>query len=165
AMPNPISAGGIGPAMTAGVLAGQTAAEAVAENNISLEFVWKYNRRFNELYGNKTAAMEAFRIYLQSMNNDLLNYGMAHFITESEAVDISYGRIPELTLASTFTKILHGIANINAFRGLVYTVSKMKRLNEIYKNYPQTPGEFSNWKGLVKAEMAEVKEKFKPNPV
>ncbi len=165
AMPNPISAGGIGPAMTAGVLAGQTAAEAVAENNTSLEFVWKYNRRFNELYGNKTAAMEAFRVYLQSMNNDLLNYGMAHFITESEAVDISYGRIPELTLASTFTKILHGIANINAFRGLVYTVSKMKRLNEIYKNYPQTPGEFSNWKGLVKAEMAEVKEKFKPNPV
>ncbi len=165
AMPNPISAGGIGPAMVSGVLSGEVAGEAVAEKNVSLDSLWRYNVRYNDLYGAKTAALEAFRVYLQSLNNDLINYGFAHFLTEKEAVDISYGRIPELTLASKFNKVLSGLANINAFRNLLYTVSKMKKLNEHYRNYPKSTGEFGAWKEIAQREMREVKERFKPNPV
>lgn len=165
AMPNPISAGGIGPAMVSGILAGQVAAEAVAEKNVGMDFLWKYNLKFNETYGNKTAGLEVFRIYLQSLNNDLINYGMGHFITEEEAVEISYGRVPELSIASTFNKILSGISNINAFRNLVYTVNKMKKLNAHYNNYPKSVDNFKEWKAVVDREMAEVKEKFKPNPI
>ncbi len=165
AMPNPISAGGIGPAMVAGILAGEVAAEATANKDPSLESLWDYNIRYNELYGNKTAGLEVFRIYLQSLNNDLINYGMAHFITEEEAVEISYGRVPELTLAGTFSKILSGIANINAFKNLIYTVSEMKKLTAHYNNYPKSPREFHAWKAVVDKEMKDVKEKFKPNPI
>ncbi len=165
AMPNPISAGGIGPAMVSGILAGQVAAQAAAAKDASMDFLWKYNMRYNEVYGNKTAGLEVFRIYLQSLNNDLINYGMAHFITEEEAVELSYGRVPELTLASTFNKILSGISNINAFRNLLYCVKQMKMLNSHYKNYPKSPGEFGAWKAVVDREMKEVKEKFKPNPI
>jgi len=165
AMPNPISAGGIGPAMVAGVLAGEVAAEAVAANDTSMEFLWKYNLKFNESYGNKTAGLEAFRVYLQSLNNDLINYGMHHFLTEEEAVDISYGNIPKITIASTFHKVLHGIANVDAFKNLLFTVKKMQKMNEIYQNYPKTVNEFSAWKHMVNTEMNEVKEKFHPNPI
>jgi len=165
AMPNPISAGGIGPAMVAGVLAGEAAAETVHEGNISTESLWRYNLRYNQEYGNKTAGLEVFRIYLQSLNNDLINYGMHHFMTDKEAVEMSYGRVPELELASTFAKMLSGLRNIDAFRNLIYVTKKMKRFNELYKNYPETPAEFSKWKEIVGSEIAEVKARFKPNPI
>lgn len=165
AMPNPISAGGIGPAMVSGIIAGEVAAEAIANKDTSMDFLWNYNVKYNDVYGNKTAGLEVFRIYLQSLNNDLINYGMAHFITEEEAVELSYGRVPELTLAGTFNKLLSGIANINAFRNLLYCVKEMKMLNAHYKNYPKSPKEFAAWKAVVDNEMKGVKEKFKPNPV
>ncbi len=165
AMPNPISAGGIGPAMVAGVLAGKVAGEAVEKKDTGLDVIWDYNVKYNEDYGNKTAGLEVFRVYLQSLNNDLINYGMAHFLTKEEAIEISYGRVPELTLASTFNKILSGISNINAFRNLIFAVGKMKKLNSIYKQYPKSPAEFSAWKKLANGEMAGVKERFKPNPI
>lgn len=165
AMPNPISAGGIGPAMVAGILSGEVAAEAVSANDASLDMLWKYNSRFVEAYGNKTAGLEVFRIYLQSLNNDLLNYGMGHFLTKEEAEQISYGLMPELTLVSTFQKVLSGIANLNAFKNLVYVVRKMKALNKLYKAYPKTPNDFKPWKMEIEKEMREVKERFKPNPI
>lgn len=165
AMPNPISAGGIGPAMVSGIIAGQMAAEAVQENKLDMHYLWKYNQRYNELYGNKTAGLEVFRIYLQSMNNDLINYGMAHFLTKEEAIQISYGLIPELKMSSVLTKIIHGVANINAFNNLRFVISKMKKLNDLYANYPKSTEGFDAWKALVDAEIADAKERFKPAPI
>jgi flavin-dependent dehydrogenase len=165
AMPNPISAGGIGPAMIAGVLAGQVASEAIAANDTSMNFLWKYNVMFNNAYGNKTAALEAFRVYLQSLNNDLINYGMSHFLTKEEATVLTYGKIPEISIASTFQKIISGIANINAFKNLLFTVSKMKKLLELYKNYPKDLSSFKQWKQSLESEMQEVKNRFPVNPV
>ncbi|MDE1856218.1 MAG: FAD-dependent oxidoreductase [Candidatus Micrarchaeota archaeon] len=165
AMPNPISAGGIGPAMVAGVQSGQVAAQAVQEGRTDMEYLWKYNLMFNESYGNKTAGLEVFRIYLQSLNNDLINYGMAHFLTKEEAIQISYGLVPEVSMASAVTKVLHGLGNITAFKNLVYVVSAMKRLNKLYANYPKDIKDFKPWRAAVDKEIAEAKQRFKPNPI
>ena len=165
AMPNPISAGGIGPAMTSGVIAGLVAGEAIAANDTSIEYLWEYNTRYNEAYGNKTAGLEVFRIYLQSLNNELINYGMSKFLTKEEAVAISYGNIPEITISSTFQKVLAGISNINAFKNLLYCVKTMKELNAHYDAYPKSPAEFDAWKAFVSDKMSLVKERFRPNPV
>jgi len=165
AMPNPISAGGIGPAMVSGVLAGQMAAEAVQENKTDMNFLWKYNLKYNESYGNKTAGLEVFRIYLQSLNNDLINYGMAHFLTKEEAIQISYGLVPEVSMASAVTKVLHGLSNVSAFKNLVYVISTMKKLNKLYNDYPKTTAQFKPWQAAVNQEIAAAKERFKPNPI
>ncbi len=165
AMANPISAGGMGPAMTAGAMVGKIAAEAIAAKDTSLEYLWKYNLRYNEVYGSKTAGLEVFRVYLQSLNNDLINYGMTKFLTEDEAEAISYGNIPEITIASTFNKILVGVSNINAFKNLLFVVKKMKEMNGIYSSYPSSPASFDAWKKSVNDGMHEVKERFKPNPI
>ena len=165
AMPNPISAGGIGPAMNAGAIAGKIAAEAVAAKDTSIEYLWKYNTRYNEVYGSKTAGLEVLRIYLQSLNNELIDYGMSKFLTEKEAVDISYGIIPEITIASTFNKALSGLSNINAFKNLLSAVKKMKEMNALYTKYPASPASFDAWKKLVNEGMHDVKQRFPPNPV
>jgi len=164
-MPNPISAGGVGPAIVAGLLAGKVAAKAAANNDTSINGLWEYNLLFNEKYGKKTAALEAFRVYLQSLNNELIDYGMEHFLTEEEAVQISYGLTPEISFSSALKKAISGLANINAFKNLVFVVGKMKKLNELYNNYPKSPREFIEWKNKVNKEISEVKSMFKPNPV
>jgi flavin-dependent dehydrogenase len=164
-MPNPISAGGIGPATIAGLLAGKVAAKAAANNDTSINGLWEYNLLFNEKYGKKTAALEAFRVYLQSLNNELIDYGMEHFLTEEEAVQMSYGLTPEISFSSALKKAISGLANINAFKNLIFVVGKMKTLNELYNNYPKSPREFMEWKNKVNKEISEVKSRFKPNPV
>ncbi|MCL5430665.1 MAG: NAD(P)/FAD-dependent oxidoreductase [Candidatus Marsarchaeota archaeon] len=165
AMPNPISAGGIGPALVAGVLAGKNAARAVHDGDTSMKNLWQYNLDFNEAYGYKTAGMEVFRTYLQSLNNEIINYGMKNFLSDQEAIDLCYGRIPDLSLSGKFKMVLKGAQNISAFSNLLYAVKKMKRLNEIYKNYPKTMAEFPRWKEEVNKEVEEAKERFKPNPI
>jgi len=164
-MPNPISAGGIGPALIAGTLAGENAALAIESGDTSVKGLWKYNLDFNQAYGKRTAGMEVFRIYLQSLNNDILNYGMRTFLTSKEASDITLGLIPELSLASKFKMVLKGATNIRAFTNLVYVVGKMKEMNEVYDNYPDTPEKFPQFKKSVVSTIEEAKERFKPNPV
>ena len=105
---------------------------------MSIKGLWKYNLDFNESYGQKTAGLEVFRVYLQSLNNDLLNYGMKTFVTAKEASDLSYGLVPELNLTGKFKMILQGAQNINAFSNLLFVVKKMKVLNELYNNYPKS---------------------------
>ncbi len=165
AMPNPISAGGIGPAMVAGILAGEYAAEAVHKKDYTIDGLWNYNLEFNKHYGRKTAGLEVFRIYLQSLNNDLINYGMKNFLSTKEAIDLSYGRVPELSLSSKFKMVLKGASNITAFSDLLYVVKKMKELNELYANYPKSPKEFSHWKAIVDSSLDEAKNRFKPSPI
>ena len=165
AMPNPISAGGIGPALVAGILAGEGAVGAIQDGDVSINGLWRYNVAFNESYGKKTAGLEVFRVYLQSLNNDLIDYGMKMFLTADEANDLSYGRVPELKLATKFKLILQGAQNINAFSNLVYVVKKMKELNELYERYPKSTDGFVEWRRKVEETVHEAKSRFPPNPL
>jgi digeranylgeranylglycerophospholipid reductase len=165
AMPNPISAGGIGPALVAGILAGEHAAKAIQNGDVSVNGLWSYNLEFNKEYGYKTAGLEVFRVYLQSLNNDLLDYGMKMFVSAKDANDLGYGRIPELSIANKFKMVLKGAENLNAFSNLLYVVKKMKVLNELYTKYPTSTKGFPEWRKAVDEEMKEAKTKFQPNPI
>ena len=91
---------------------------------------------------------------------------MRNFLTVQETDEISYGFVPELSLAAKFKMLLKGAANVNAFANLVYVVRKMKILGELYQNYPRSPDDgFVEWKQHVQKEIHEGKERFRPNPV
>lgn len=164
-MPNPISAGGIGPALISGILAGENASKAIEANDTSVKGLWQYNVDYNQAYGKKMAGMEIFRIYLQSLNNDILNYGMKSFLTTKEASDITLGLIPELSVASKFKMVLKGARNISAFSNLVYVVGRMKSMNEIYEHYPENPDTFAPFKQKVVHMIEEAKHRFPSSPI
>ena len=165
AMPNPLSAGGIGPALLSGILAGKNATISIESNDTTTKGLWKYNTEFNEAYGKKTAGLEIFRIYLQSLNNDVINYGVKTFLTTNEINELTLGLVPELNLTTKFKMALKGVTNISAFKDLVYTSKKMKEMNLIYKQYPESPDKFSEWAERVRNEIEVIKERFKPNPI
>jgi hypothetical protein len=136
----------------------------VKKGDFTVKGLWNYNLEFNDLYGRKTAGLEVFRVYLQSLNNDLINYGMKNFLTSKEAVDLGYGRVTELSLASKFKMMLKGATNISAFSNLIYVVKSMDELGKIYNEYPRSPEGFGEWRKRVNDKMSEAKARFKPNP-
>jgi len=159
--PNPISAGGIGPAMTGGVIAGEIAAAALQAGDVSEANLWGYNTKYVETYGNKSAALEAFRIYLQTLDNSELNYGMRNFVTKKEAVGFLYGEVPDLSLADKIVKVVRGLPKFSAFRNLAFTVSKMNALNHLYSQYPESPSGFDEWKREVDAILNAIRNRFR----
>ena len=158
--PNPISAGGIGPGLIGGVLAGETAVRAVEQNDFSEKNLWQYNLDFVKHYGSKTAGLEAFRMYLQTLNNQEINYGMRHFLSGKEATEISLGEMPHLSPFEKIIKLFLGLGSYKAFRGLVYTMKQMETLNNLYQNYPKDPSQFEAWKNQVDSILAETRTRF-----
>jgi flavin-dependent dehydrogenase len=159
--PNPLSAGGIGPAMTGGLIAGDVAAAALQAGDVSEARLWDYNTRYVEKYGKKTAALEAFRIYLQTLNNSELNYGLRNFVTNKEAVAFTWGEVPELSLGDKLQKVALGLRKLRAFRNLAYSVSKMNELNRLYEEYPKAPSGFTEWKKKVDTILNAVRARFR----
>jgi geranylgeranyl reductase family protein len=162
---NPLSAGGIGPALIGGILAGKHAALAVEKGKTDTATLWDYNLEYNHQYGKSMAGLEIFRIFLQSMKNQDIDYGMRSFITYEEAVEITYGRIPELSLTKKIGKLVRGVSALRTFKDLVWSVQKMKELNDIYSNYPRFPAEFPEFKKRVQSIVAEAKARMPPSPV
>ncbi len=158
---NPISAGGIGPSMTGAVIAGEVAAHALEEGEASEANLWNYNARYVEKYGNKTAALEAFRIYLQTLDNSELNYGLRNFVTKKEAVGFTYGETPELSFSDKIQRAALGLRKLHAFRGLAFSVSRMRALNRLYDEYPKTPSGFPEWKKKVDSILNEIRARFR----
>ena len=165
AMANPISAGGMGPAMTAGAMVGKIAAEAIAAKDTSLEYLWKYNLRYNEVYGSKTAGLEVFRVYLQSLNNDLINYGMTKFLTEDG------GRGDKLRQRTRDNDSQHVQQDSGGRVEHKRVQEPPLRCEEDEGDewhllqLSEQPREFDAWKKSVYDGMHEVKERFKPNPI
>jgi len=159
--PNPLSAGGVGPAMTGGLIAGDVATAALQAGDVSEENLWEYNVRYVEKYGNKTAALEAFRTYLQTLDNSELNYGMRNFVTHKGAIAFSWGEIPELSLGDKIQQVALGLRKLTAFKNLAYSVSKMRALNELYEQYPKTPTQFGEWKKKVDTILSEIRTRLR----
>ena len=158
--PNPISAGGIGPGLIGGVMAGEMAVRAVESNDFSERQLWQYNLDFVNHYGNKTAGLEAFRLYLQTLSNKEINYGMRHFLSASEATEMSLGEMPELSSTQKLAKLFRGLGSYKAFKGLLMTMDRMKRLNQLYKEYPKDPSEFADWKRQVDSLLNDVRAHY-----
>jgi len=113
-------------------------------------------------YGNKMGGMELFRIYLQSLSNKSLNYGMEKFLTPEEASEITLGGTPKLSVLSKLKFALRGLGDIKAFKGLVYTVQQMKLVDDLYRNYPENPDKFGTFSTAVKSEIRNAKQMFSP---
>jgi hypothetical protein len=68
--------------------------------------------------------------------------------------------MPELSAPEKLVKLLRGLGSYKAFRGLIFTMDRMRRLNQFYQNYPEDPPEFSAWKKRVDSVLQEVRHRF-----
>jgi len=156
---NPIHGGGIGPSMIAGMIAGETLAEALEKGDSSVDALWPVNVRYMHLYGAKQAGLDIFRIFLQGLSNDDLNYGMKYrLIREEDILKATMGEDIHLNVTEATRRIFRGLRKLSFLKKLYNMADLSRRIKAFYENYPSTPKELPRWKAKVQALVDRAKK-------
>jgi digeranylgeranylglycerophospholipid reductase len=157
---NPIHGGGMGPSMMAGTIAGETIIKSLEMGNVSQENMWSYNVRYMQSYGAKQAGLDIFRLLLQRLSNEDLDYGMKYqLITEDDFLKTSMGEDTRLNITEKTRRIFKGIRKLSLLKRLRATVRLMKKMKTLYQNYPASPEGFDEWKKKTQ-DLIEEAEKL-----
>jgi geranylgeranyl reductase family protein len=158
---NPIHGGGMGPSMIGGTLAGKTAAEALEKGDVSREGLWGYNVGFVRDYGAKQAGLEVFRILLQHLDDEDLNYGMGYkLLTEEDVFRASIGEDAHFTVTEKARRAFRGIRKLGVLKKLGNATRLMKEIKMWYGNYPASPKDFDKWKAGTREILEKVASKL-----
>lgn len=159
---NPIHGGGMGPSMIGGKLAGETIIEAFEDGDVSRESLWMYNSRYMEWYGAKQAGLDVFRMFLQQVGDDNLDYGMKYrLITEEDLLKASMGEDIHLNITEKTRRVFRGLGRIFLLKKLRETTSLLKKVKTLYLDYPTSPEGFEEWRRNVKELFKVAKSRVK----
>nr|NIR86901.1 geranylgeranyl hydrogenase [Candidatus Bathyarchaeota archaeon] len=144
---NPIHGGGIGPSMMGGALAGKTIIEAMERGDVSRKELWLYNPRYMQSYGAKQAGLDVFRLLLQKLGDDNIDYVMKYqLITQEDVLKTSMGEDVRLNISETTLRIFRGLRKISLLKELRHAADLLKRAKALYQNYPVSPQGFDEWR-------------------
>jgi geranylgeranyl reductase family protein len=144
---NPIHGGGMGPSMMGGVLAAETIVEAMKKSDVSREGLWLYNAKYMQSYGAKQAGLDVFRLLLQELGDDDLNWGMKYeLITEEDVFKTSMGEDVRLNITEKTQRIFRGIKKLSLLKKLRDSANLLRNVKAHYRNYPDSPEGFDAWK-------------------
>jgi flavin-dependent dehydrogenase len=156
---NPLHGGGIHSSMLAGDSAAGVAVKALEKEDYSYSSLWQYNIDFIELYGFKQPPLDIFRIMLQSLTNDELNYGLKNrIVTEEDVLKTSMGADLKLSAGEKAKRLFRGIGKISLLKRLNTVAKKMRELKSLYKAYPKDLNGLIPWRKKVETIYNEVKQ-------
>ena len=154
---NPVHGGGIGSGMLGAYLLAKNAVKAL-EDEPTAEALWGYNKDFMDAYGAKQAALDVFRIFLQSLSDEEINYGMRNkIIKEEDLLKASLEGELRISAVDKLGRVIRALGKPSLLPKLKVVSDYMKEIRELYKNYPESPSEFEEWRKRVK----EVFESYK----
>ncbi|MCX8183595.1 MAG: geranylgeranyl hydrogenase, partial [Crenarchaeota archaeon] len=149
-MVNPLHGGGIGSSMIGGFLAAKVTAEALEQGRVDEEALWGFNKEYMRNYGVKQAALDVFRVFLQGLNNELINYGLAQGLIKSEdLLEASMGGKLRLNITEKAARVFAGIGKPGFLLKLNRTVKLMEDFRQFYVDYPSREG-FDEWRAKVR---------------
>jgi electron-transferring-flavoprotein dehydrogenase len=143
---NPTTGGGIPGAAKAGHWAAQVAAEAISEEDLSEDALWEYNRRVQTDFGKRFAAMDLYNIFGSANSVDEMTDIIAK-LPAQQLIDI-LGKSGTASMGLG-TKLKTAVKTLGHWGTLydAYKVNQMAgELKSIYEDYPETPGEFQQWR-------------------
>ncbi len=147
---NPIHGGGIGPSMMGGRIAAEVIAEALEEGEPTREALWPVNVRFMNGYGGKQAGLDVFRLFLQRLSNDDLNYGMRYrLIKEEDILKTSLGEEIRLNVTDATRRVFSGLGRLTFLKALYDMAKTVKKAKILYSEYPTSPQGLQEWKTQV----------------
>ncbi len=155
---NPIHGGGIGPSMMGGALAGKTIIETMEKGNVNRKGLWPYNARYMQSYGAKQAGLDVFRLLLQKLGDDNINYVMKYqLITQEDILKTSMGEDVRLNITETTLRIFRGLRKLFLLKELRHAASLLKRVKALYRNYPTSPKDFDEWRRKTRDLIKEAR--------
>jgi digeranylgeranylglycerophospholipid reductase len=155
---NPIHGGGIGPSMKGGASAGKAIAEALEKDDVSREGLWLYNTMYMQSYGAKQAGLDVFRLLLQELGDEDLNYGMKYeLIAEEDIFKTSMGEDVRLNITEKTQRIFRGIKKLSLLKKLRDSANLLRDAKAHYRSYPDSPKDFGAWKKKAHILISQAK--------
>jgi len=157
---NPIHGGGMGPSMMSGKLAAEMAVRAIEKGDVSRRGLWQYNVDYMQNYGAKQAGLDIFRIFLQELSNEEINFGMKHqLITREDVLKTSLKGELKLRIADKTMRVIRGFRRLGFLNQLKFTADMMKELKKLHQQYPEPEG-FENWRREVRQVYVKMRERL-----
>jgi predicted nucleic acid-binding protein len=101
-------------------------------------------------YGAKQAGLDIFRIFLQEITDDELNYGMKNrLVKESDVLRASMDGDLTLSIGDKAERAFRSIRRLDFLIKLRAVSKKMRRLKNHYLNYPSIE-QFPEWRAQIK---------------
>ena len=164
-MIDPATAEGIGYGMYGAQIATSVIKEALEAGDYSMDMLWKYQRNYMiSSYGVRQARLDVFRILLQAHNDMDIEFVIKTKLLNSDELARARDEDEFISKFSKFMKasktILHG--RYTLLKNLNYTLKMMKKVRELYANYPESYNKIYKW--IRKEEMLfkKVKKRLKP---
>lgn len=157
---NPMHGGGIGPSITGGRLAAQTVVKAFSKDDFSEKSMWDYAKNYMRKIGAKHAALDIFRIFLQSTTDDELSYGMKkRVLREEDVLRASLEGDIRLSVLEKLGRAVKAPMKPRLLLRLRKAARLMKQAKALYLNYPD-PEDFAKWKLKVDTLFSLAKNYF-----
>ncbi len=162
-MVNPIHGGGIGPSMLGGKIAGEVITQALEKGEPSRELLWPANTRYIRTYGAKQSGLDVFRLFLQGLKDEDLDYGMAYrLIKEEDILRTSMNGSVKLNVSDATRRIFMGLGRLSFLRRLYSMAKNVKKAKALYLQYPESPHGMPEWRANVEALFTETRKIFIP---
>ncbi len=164
---NPVHGGGMGPSMTGGLTAGQAIAEALEKDDVSRAGLWQFNVEYMKVYGAKQAGLDIFRLFLlNSVGNEEVNYGMKYkLITEDDVLRATQGRDLHLNVSEKTRRAFRGFGKMGMLMRLRDAASLLRKMKQMYHNYPKSPEGFAEWQRKTREIMDEAHARLRRDRV
>jgi len=146
---DPLHGGGISPSIVAANVAADTAAQALADGDVSTPALWGYNVAFMREVGARHAGQDFLRRFLDSISDDELTFlarefGSGHLLTTTFKPD---GALPGLRTAF---RVLAKAATRPRLAGTLVRAGQLcEKIQQAYLEYPESPEGFESWLGQV----------------
>jgi hypothetical protein len=114
------------------------------------------------MYGAKAASLDVFRIFLQALTNEEIEFGMAKkLVTEEDVTDLGYGTA-DLSIKDKALRMLRGFSKPGVLKHLAETAKYMESVKQEYNRYPDYEN-FPVWVATVERMFREYSNKYLPN--
>lgn len=143
---NPIHGGGKGSAMISSYCLARSLIKGLNYGDLSNEMLWDANICYLKMYGIKQGILDIFRIFLQKLNNEDLEYGMkSRLIREEDLNILSMKGDLELSVVEKAMRLLAGLRRPTLLLKLRIVAKFMEKIKKHYINYPSNPKEIIKW--------------------
>ncbi|MGC9112216.1 digeranylgeranylglycerophospholipid reductase [Acidilobus sp.] len=160
---NPVHGGGMGYAMVAAYYASKSIIKAFTENDFSAKALWDLNINYIKSIGRRQASLDIFRIFLQRLSNDDIEYGLKHGVMNADQVyetSVSGELKANLGLLDKVSIALRMLGRPSLLPKLATVAAYMKRVQQLYDAYPTSPEGLDTWVSAINALYSEYKSRI-----
>ncbi len=145
---DPLTAEGHGPALLAGMIAGDVAAKAIEKEKYDTADLWEYNVRVMKEFGNENTLYKVLASVLEKMGSDNLKFLLRKKVIQASDLT-SEGLGKKELLYSLLVRIFRCMPKIGLLFYLKKAISASRKIKQLCDEFPTDPDGYSAWKKTV----------------